>query len=616
MNKKFTLMQEASEIEIIEIRKCKYCLEEFPVTSIEKELLGKHMFKYPEHCSLCNFKLLNSFLNDKNLYHVKDNSDNKNIISIHSGETCVNIMEVNKYKRYILDDKWFDYAMDIWDDIFEDFRKIYKNFPRPSRLVYPSLENWEYSSHSWWAKNVYLSFCVFVDCEDIYHSFRIIGWCTNIFSSYNLTNCSNFYYSKNFWNSNNVFFSSSWYNCHDLIFCKDMINCKECIFSCNQVNKSYMVYNKQYTKQEYVEIKKDVLSRIQDRDWFDFLESKYKEMLETTLIREATDTNRCEYVSWENVYDSKKCFNSHCWSGLENCVNIQNLWDSSEDTCVNIINSIEAWSNIQNCFWMVSFWKNVYNSFYSISMTESKNIYYSIDLELCEECMFCMWLKSKKYCILNNQYDKKTYFEKKDEIISKLINDWKWWDHIWWDVQSFPYNDTLSYDYFWVNKIIYFDWREEILNKNSNWIVRLLWDDFISKAKLDLWSWEEIDIFWRIWEKEINIPDNFEKIHSSNLPKISDADESIIDKVIICEQTRRPFRIIKKELEFLKKKNMPLPRHHHNYRISNLIWTNPIGQLFLWKCDKCWSDMLIAFNKKPPCKAVYCSPCYKEYMYV
>ena len=70
MNKLFELLTKWTDIKIIKTNFCKYCSLEFPITDLEIKILNKQWFKYPEHCSKCNFMLLNSFLNDKHLYPI------------------------------------------------------------------------------------------------------------------------------------------------------------------------------------------------------------------------------------------------------------------------------------------------------------------------------------------------------------------------------------------------------------------------------------------------------------------------------------------------------------------------------------------------------------------
>jgi hypothetical protein len=43
----------------------------------------------------------------------------------------------------------------------------------------------------------------------------------------------------------------------------------------------------------------------------------------------------------------------------------------------------------------------------------------------------------------------------------------KWGENIPFTSSQFPYNDTLAYDIFKVNKVIYSDGKEEIIDENA-----------------------------------------------------------------------------------------------------------------------------------------------------
>jgi len=615
MQKKLKLLTKNTDINAIKTSICKYCGDYFIITDLEIKLLDKHCFKHPEHCPLCNFKLLYSLLNDKHLYHRKDSKTWRKIISTYSESFSWDIYEANKYKKLVLDDFGLKFSKEISGDIFSQFNKLYNDFPKASRLIYPGLENAEYSSHTWWSKNIYLSYCVFIDCEDIYYSLRVLWWCKNIYNSFNITWSSNIYTSRNIWNSHNIYFWETMIDCSNLLFSKDMNNCKECIFCCNQLNSKYKIFNKQYEKEEYQKIKKDIYKMINNKEQFKILMQKYQIFLNNNIIQESTDTNRCEKVVGENTFDSNNSINTFISSWLENCVNNMAIWNPDTNKISNIFNCVEAGWNCENCIWSSSFGTNIYNIFFSFWVVESsKNIYYSMDIESCEECMFCSWLKGKKYCILNKEYEKEKYFKLKENIIKKLKEENKWWDPLPFLFTWYPYNDTLAYDYFKINKVININWSEEIIDKNSKWIVKLFSDDFISDAELDLWWKEKIKIRWRTKNKEINIPENADTIKAEDLPEIQEIDEDILNKVIICTETWRPFKIIKQELDFLKKHNLPLPTIHNELRIDKLINTRPTWELQLWTCDKCRQETLTVYKEKPKHK-IYCNTCYKNFMY-
>jgi len=89
-------------------------------------------------------------------------------------------------------------------------------------------------------------------------------------------------------------------------------------------------------------------------------------------------------------------------------------------------------------------------------------------------------------------------------------------------------------------------------------------------------------------EYPINIPKDAKLIQAKDLPQdISVIGDDILDKVLICEVSGKPFRIIKPELEFYRKHNLPLPHRHPDVRhMERMALRNP-RKLFDRKCDKC-----------------------------
>jgi len=230
MNKILKKIESESWMKINKIKKCKYCNSEFAIYDIEKKMLDKHLFKDTEQCPSCTFKIHNSSINDRHLYSRIDSETREDLVSILSPNYTWKIIEAKRYKKMLINDYALNHTQDISQDIFTQFTKMYDDFPKPSRLIYPSLENAEYASHCWWAKNLYLSYCVFTDCEDIYYSFKVTGWSKDVFNSYNISSSSNIYSSSTIGNSHNVSFSRNSVDSSDLIFCRDMNNCHDCIF--------------------------------------------------------------------------------------------------------------------------------------------------------------------------------------------------------------------------------------------------------------------------------------------------------------------------------------------------------------------------------------------------
>jgi len=612
MKEYFKLITQSTDISIVSLHNCKYCDEEFALYDLEKEILDKHQFKYPDICPTCRFRILYSYINDKHLYHRADTSTGKNIISILNPDFPWKVIDAKVYKNLMIDDEALIYARGLSDDIFWDFKKLFRDFPQSSRMTYPSLENSLYASHVWWAKNLYLSFCVFEKCEDIYYSYRILGNCKTIFNSLDVSESSEIYTSRMVENSHGIYFSSNVSESNTLLFCYNMQGCSDCILSCNKINTKYSIWNKVYKEEEYKKKEKEIQETIKTPKWYKIIEKQYRDFLKKNLVEPSLNIQNSEAIAWDNIYYSSNNINSFKGIGNHNTVNTVLTGNNRKDTMIQLINSIEWWQHCENVIGSCSFGQGVYNLFFCNTVTQSKDCYYCFDIEDCEECMFSIWLRHKKYCILNKQYKKDQYFELKEKMILYLKKRWEWGRFLWFDFSPFPYNDTSSYEFWKVKEVIYADGRKETIDKNARWIVTVESDDFISNATLNLWGREKINIKWRTKNKEVNVPNGMEKV--KDLENIDIISEDILEMAIICEKTKRPYRIIGIELEFLKKKGLPIPHIHHEIRMEKLLWERPLWELYVRKCDACEKDMLSVLKRKVEYK-IYCPECYNTYMY-
>jgi hypothetical protein len=55
-----------------------------------------------------------------------------------------------------------------------------------------------------------------------------------------------------------------------------------------------MIFNTQYSKEEYLTHKKEILEQLNNQKQFDFLVNKYKEFLDKNYISESVNINNCE----------------------------------------------------------------------------------------------------------------------------------------------------------------------------------------------------------------------------------------------------------------------------------------------------------------------------------
>jgi hypothetical protein len=188
-------------------------------------------------------------------------------------------------------------------------------------------------------------------------------------------------------------------------------------------------------------------------------------------------------------------------------------------------------------------------------------------------------LKNKKFCIFNKQYSEEEYWKKLDEIKTKMLADGEYGKFFPIKNSVHPYQDTIA------SAEGYFLTKEEIKDKGCREYVEI-------KSELDL-SGDNV-----LLGKDL--PNN-----------IKEVDDSILDKVIICEKTGRPFKIVDFELKFYQQEKIPLPTVHPLERIRFRVATKYTFHIWEDICVKCERRILSAHNPKEKLK-VYCEKCYNE----
>jgi hypothetical protein len=134
----------------------------------------------------------------------------------------------------------------------------------------------------------------------------------------------------------------------------------------------------------------------------------------------------------------------------------------------------------------------------------------------------------------------------------------------------------MAIDYYPPYNVIDVNGIETIYDITGKGTVYLKDNNEIAKAIFNRGNSRDIPIRRRIHREEINIPENAITINAYDLPDtITQVNEDILNKVIICEDSQRPFRINSIEYEFYKKHNIPLSRKHPDIRYKRLFDIRP-----------------------------------------
>jgi hypothetical protein len=243
--------------------------------------------------------------------------------------------------------------------------------------------------------------------------------------------------------------------------------------------------------------------------------------------------------------------------------------------------------NAQYCLECEWSGRNVTNIFFSKHIfMEASDIRYSY--QCCQNVhhLFgCIWIRNKKYCIFNKQYSKEEYEALVPKIISHMKKTWERWEFLDASISPFAYNETVASEYYPIS-------RDESIEKWYKWL-DTSYDPATPEWSVTLQRWFFSQEQW-------------DDLRNS---------DGILQQIIICEVSWRPFRLQRAELAFYKKHNLSIPGKHPDVRHAERMAQAPWLILYLRTCDKWWEQMVSVYPQNHPVK-VYCEEDYAKEMWV
>jgi len=455
--------------------------------------------------------------------------------------------------------------LDFSRSFFEQFEKLYNNVPR-NNSDRDNCENCDYGNFLTNNKNCYMTFNG-SNNEDCFYS-NNITFSKDIYDCSYVQNSEQCYNSVYLEKSSNIFNSYNCENCSFTFYCFNCTNCHNCFLCSNITNKEYYIRNKKYQSDEYYVLIKEILLKNNELQ-IEFLKMK------KTSIQQAFLSKNSENFSGDIIYNSKNVKHSFEIYWSENILYSQRVLFSKNcmDLTIFGLNS-EFGYELHNC------WSNFYqNIFCSFCYINNQYLIYCTNCHLSQNLFACIWLRNKSYCILNKQYTKDEYEKLVPEIINYMMKTKEWWEFFPSFISPFWYNETVAQEYFPLEK-------EKALKENFKWSTY-----------------------------EAPFPKVSKIIPASKLPdNILDIPDDILNWAIECEVTKKPFKIIKQELEFYRKHNLPIPKRHPDQRHLDRMNLRNSRKLFDRKCDKCGKDIKTTYSPDRN-EIVYCEECYNKEVY-
>lgn len=539
-------------------KRCAVSGKEFTIRDDDKRFYEKMGIPEPTFCPEERQRRRIAYRNFRSLYRRTCDATGKTVISMYHQDQPFPIYE----SEYWWGDAWSasDYAQEVQEGIsfLDQYYELAQKVPRLA-IFNANCENCAYSNFAWMSKNCYLVFgcvrnedCLYghivwdcQNCVDNLYIFRC-EWCSECID------CVDCY---------DLHFSTECTHCSESYFLHDCRSCKHCFGCTNLRNKEYYWFNQKLTRQEYEQKMKDLQPFSQEvleqgRTW---LEKEKKEQcvfppLFGTQIEDCSGNHLYECKNCRQSFDAKKGEDSkflYTSYAQENSYDISFTGDRTRYCCDSL-----TLFECEDCAFVHS-------------LNNCDNAYYSEFCYNCSHIFGCNGLRNKKYCILNKQYSKEEYFERKEKLIQEMKSRGEWGEYFSIKKSPFAYNEAIVNEYYPLSK-------EEI---------------------------QEQGLLWREAEETTSYD-------GPNVTVPSGAGESVdTDTIYTCSKTGKNYRVLNEEIHFYKRVRLPCssicPDERHNLRME---LRNP-RKLYDHQCAECSCDIQTTYDSKRPEK-ILCEACY------
>ncbi|MBN2086797.1 zinc-ribbon domain containing protein [Candidatus Peregrinibacteria bacterium] len=545
---------------------CKQCKSSFEITDEDRKFYSKIDVPEPTLCPECRLQRRLAWRNESNLYSLKCDLCNKNMITCYNGDYDSPVYCKECWWSDNWDPRTYGRDFDFSRPFFEQYDELLKVVPKMGQMQLQN-ENCPYANWLAYSKNVYMSPGSYFleDCLYLWKSQR----CKDVVDGNFLNECEIMYSCIHCSNCYNGQFLNNCRNCSDSTYLSDCVGCKKCFMCSGLSGQKYCIKNHQLSKEDY---EKQV--------------EEYMKKNPQELATEFAEFNKTIPKKYQN---NIACENS-VGDYLQNCKNAQYCFDCFDiedckylDNCVAVKDSIDLTDHdkdIELCYEIMGGGEsNREVKFSSCPVASPFSEYLNSCFNL-SNGFGCDGFHSKsKFCILNKQYSESEYKEMRLRIIKHMKGTGEWGEFFPITLSPFAYNESIAYEYF---PLI----NEEVLNRGCRW------KDFENKVK--------------------NIT---KTIPASRLPdNINDVPDDILNWAIECEETGRLFKLQPHELKFYRRFNIPVPHFHPEVRHTKLNSLRNPRKIYKRKCDKCQCDIQTTYAPERQ-ERIYCESCYLKEVY-
>lgn len=507
--------------------------------------------------------------NERRLYQRQCGLCKKGMVSLYSPDKEQNVYCYDCYYGDGWDGLSYGRDFDFRRPFFEQWLELWRDVPKNSLILLGDNVNSDYTNDNLRLKNCYLVFDG-EQAEDCSYGETFV-YIKNSLDFYVLQSSELCYECVNCTNCYGLKYSRFCQSCSDSYFLLDCVGCKNCIGCVNLHQKQYHIFNQPYSKEEYA--RQLASFNLSGYAAIQQLRQKCEELFARHPKRYMRGVLN-EGVTGDNLNSCKDTLDSFDCTGLRDCRYCTGILMGSNDCW-----DINAWGDgvqlAYNSAMVGNKGERLLGCYY-VSQTVSE-VYYSAFCSRNAHKLFgCAALRQKSHCILNKQYSPEQYEQLALKIARHMLETGEWGEFFPARISAFGYNETVAQEFFPLTKA-------QALNAGFNW------SDYLPPA-----------------------PQVKRSIAAQDLPdSIQQVDDEILDNAVICETTKRPFRITKPELQFYRQQNIPLPRRHPDQRHFDRLYLKNPRRLWQRHCVECAVELQSSYASARP-ERVLCEQCYQR----
>lgn len=564
-----------------ETRTCQSCKTTFAIAAEDFDFYKKISVPPPTWCPECRMRRRYAWRNDRNLYRRECGLCKKSIVTMYSPNKPFAVYCPNCWWGDGWDAAAYGRELDFSRPFFEQFAELQCDVPRIALLGKNSV-NSEYTNHSSDNKNCFMCSSA-MHCEDAMYSDFVLHSSSIADCALAYEKAERCYECVDVRTSYRCQYSMLIQDCSECYYCYDCRGGTDCFLSANLRNKKYCFLNEQLDKEAYqAKVKEWNLGSHGDREK---LYAQYQELLSKRALRKYAAIERSVASTGSYVFNSKnaiQCFDADGLEDAKHCVNV-----SDGKTVMDSYRNADKIELVYECHALI----RDYNvAFCNLSYDDS-------DLQYCDHCfnshdLFgCIGMKKGEYSILNKRYSPEEYEALRAKVIEHMRAGGEYGEFFPVALSPFGYNESHAQLYMPLSK-------DEVLARG--------------------WKWEDqsLGTFGKETLQPEAIPD-----------KIEDAKDDILQAALKCASCSRNYNIIRPELDFYRRENVPVPRLCPACRDRRRIALRPPRRLWQRQCmcdyaarpntvkhahhleGQCPNEFETPYAPGRP-EAVYCEPCY------